>query len=335
MEGFERINKLIYCLILGLMVYFDARFVHSYILTGLAIGFFLIVILSNVYTLFIKKGFHIQISENEIYGRKNNKYTFDITFVNKKILPIINIAFDVSMENRFTETNRLLTFRASAPAMGKRKVSIDLTPLYCGQITIKITNVKLNDALSFFATKTNIEKTFVFFALPEEKRGQNTESAGESLAEESKVVKKLVNGSETLDIKEYVPGDSIKLIHWKLSSKKDELYIKEKGTDVLNTPVVVLDLPREDFSLVFDILYTTLINLVNTYSTVRFFYKSEKKEEIVQKEITDTKVLPKIFAELYSCVAINANTLFAAKKYIGSGTVIYIHSPERAEMRQI
>ena len=40
--------------------------------------------------------------------------------------------------------------------------------------------------------------------------------------------------SEIFDIREYVPGDDIRSIHWKLSSKTDTLILKEASNRILD-----------------------------------------------------------------------------------------------------
>ena len=45
--------------------------------------------------------------------------------------------------------------------------------------------------------------------------------------------------SEIFDIREYVPGDDIRSIHWKLSSKTDTLILKE-ASDPSHYNVVIL-----------------------------------------------------------------------------------------------
>ncbi|MBR0139769.1 MAG: DUF58 domain-containing protein [Firmicutes bacterium] len=46
--------------------------------------------------------------------------------------------------------------------------------------------------------------------------------------------------SETFAIREYLPGDPIRQIHWKLSQKSDELLVRELGLPVVNHSLLVL-----------------------------------------------------------------------------------------------
>ena len=47
--------------------------------------------------------------------------------------------------------------------------------------------------------------------------------------------------SETFQLREYVPGDSIKQIHWKLSEKLDKLIIREASLPVQRSTLVFWD----------------------------------------------------------------------------------------------
>ena len=47
--------------------------------------------------------------------------------------------------------------------------------------------------------------------------------------------------SETFQLREYVPGDSIKQIHWKLSEKLDKLVVREASLPVQKSTLVFWD----------------------------------------------------------------------------------------------
>ena len=49
------------------------------------------------------------------------------------------------------------------------------------------------------------------------------------------------DASETFDIREYRPGDDVRLIHWKLSGKADDLIVRLPGSPVLYDLVVLAD----------------------------------------------------------------------------------------------
>lgn len=46
---------------------------------------------------------------------------------------------------------------------------------------------------------------------------------------------------EDYDLREYRPGDPLRSVHWKLSSKWDELIVKERGETVTPLPLLTLD----------------------------------------------------------------------------------------------
>ena len=46
---------------------------------------------------------------------------------------------------------------------------------------------------------------------------------------------------ETFAIREYVPGDALRKIHWKLSEKTDRLMVREFGLPVVNEVLLLLE----------------------------------------------------------------------------------------------
>lgn len=54
---------------------------------------------------------------------------------------------------------------------------------------------------------------------------------------------RLLRGQETRGYREYIPGDSLELVDWKLSAKYGEMYVREAEGISGGRPFIVVDLP--------------------------------------------------------------------------------------------
>ncbi|WP_341458651.1 DUF58 domain-containing protein [Clostridium tetanomorphum] len=73
----------------------------------------------------------------------------------------------------------------------------------------------------------------------------------------------------TTDIRKYRMGDNLKKIHWKISAKHGELYVKNEDTVSGGRVIIFLNMNKEDYSLQYhneveEKLISLCVSLVNT-----------------------------------------------------------------------
>lgn len=127
---------------------------------------------------------------------------------------------------------------------GCSQYAMTITPDNCGEVTVRCVSAEIRDHLDLFREKIagfDPVKTTVY---PQRVRldvllDPNT---GGSPREDGPTQNKRGNDpSEVFDLREYVPGDDIRSIHWKLSVKTDELILREPGAPTYYDLVVLAD----------------------------------------------------------------------------------------------
>lgn len=148
---------------------------------------------------------------------------------------------DLTLHNRLlgqTEHRRVaLTLTAS-----RNRYTYSVTPPCCGAITIRCTEASLCDLMHLFRVKLRPfdEVHTVIYPRPVELDVTlSRDAVGEAGDNGLTRNRKGADQSEMFDIRNYVPGDDIRSIHWKLSGKTEELIVRQ-ASDRTHYDLVVL-----------------------------------------------------------------------------------------------
>lgn len=112
----------------------------------------------------------------------------------------------------------------------QKRYEIELKAAVCGETVFRCTRVEIRDVLGLFRMKCAAfpEKRITLY--PEKvtlELALSQDMAGSGTAEGKMQNRSGNDQSEMFDIRYYVPGDDIRSIHWKLSSKTDNLILRQ------------------------------------------------------------------------------------------------------------
>lgn len=165
-------------------------------------------------------------------AQKNEPVTVELSVKNISLLPV-----------PFTEVELILPDEEGLHSVSAA-VSASLSPLgsyvygknvlfpYKGEYSCGIKNVYVGSLFRFFRFKIKTDKCKSVLILPE--RITLDDMPTRYVNETSAVTGTPIKGpdsAEITEIKEYVPGDPIRNIHWKLSTKAQELMTKHFGSE--------------------------------------------------------------------------------------------------------
>lgn len=184
-------------------------------------------------------GLNIQL-EGPSRALRGEKAECRVRFSNSRLLPIHHAAVRLELRNLYTGNaqveSRHLRNLASA---GLR---LTLPTGECGVLRYRITRCELRDPLGLFAIRRSFDRELLCAVLPEARKAQVNLDA---VLDASRVLKPKYGGgfSEEYDLRAYRPGDMTNSIHWKLSSKTDDLIVREALTLQNSAIYLVLDHP--------------------------------------------------------------------------------------------
>ena len=162
---------------------------------------------------------------------KNEAVEFYVTLSNRFILPLPFTEAELILPDTsgFSSTDTYV--RVPLAALGKSEYKKSVAFPYKGEYACGVGCVYVSGLLRFFRMKVTIHRTGTVTVLPRRisaplpDRNINDTSSSSSAA---------VSGSdraEITEIKEYNPGDPMRNIHWKLSTKVEELMTKHFGAE--------------------------------------------------------------------------------------------------------
>ena len=104
--------------------------------------------------------------------------------------------------------------------------TLPMDTAHCGQLTCQLHRVRALDLLGLFAFPVSTPALVHALVLPQPAPTEDLPPlpqmpAGDSLKWRG------TPSMEDYDLREYRPGDPMRSIHWKLSSKRDELVVRE------------------------------------------------------------------------------------------------------------
>ncbi len=175
--------------------------------------------------------------------------------------------------------------KTAVPAFTSVKTDIPASFRYCGAYTVGADEIAVYDFFRIFRLKKKISSETIITVLPNLIPSGGHASFGESGESSEKSASH--NPIEFGDIRQYIPGDSVKSIHWKLSAKSEELHVRKYTEEGGKKAVVLcdfecgasgLELPKHYLAHIFDKVAE------ESLSTVRELISAEYVGRIVWKD---------------------------------------------------
>lgn len=130
----------------------------------------------------------------------------------------------------------------------KSEYEIPVSKEQCGEIIVRCREAYVYDLLGLFKVPITTfgEMTTVIYPQKVQMHVEMSKDIYGRPREEGQIQNRRGNDpSEMFDIREYVPGDDIRAVHWKLSSKTDTLILREASDPSHYNLVVLIDLGLE------------------------------------------------------------------------------------------
>lgn len=177
----------------------------------------------------------ILYSDDEI--NINEKYKIYLTNKNNSAIPCTYLKLTLKAENSFADIRKKIKLKFSGTLDEAFEYCDNTLGNHCGCITVTAKSLKIYDLLGIFFIPIRFRKTLKTNVLPKEKEPSNIPDF-----ENITVLgfKPKVGGgfSDYYELRQYQNGDSLKSIHWKLSSKIDDLIVKEPSQPITKKFVI-------------------------------------------------------------------------------------------------
>lgn len=290
------ITKIVFLLMIIICVMFYILYLWDFALVLLVVIAVLPVIMF-IMALILKHTVKADIVIKDQAVPKKHPFPVQLCVTNKSFIPIGKAEARIDYYNIFS--NQITTFYLDMPVQAKntQKVTFQLSSKFCGIVNIRTEYINIYDPMRLFRFKTAKKVSANVSIMPELHEISGTVNFSDRSSEESNVFSEFKSGddsSEIFDLREYNNGDKLNRIHWKLSSKRDDLIVKEYSLPVDVPSVIFINLKcyeDSDYTLpVFDTLIETL------FAVSQFFIENERIHKIVFYSAKSKEFTEKIIA---------------------------------------
>lgn len=174
---------------------------------------------------------------------KYESYIYELRFINESILPypFVDAIVYLPQSNSVRCSERVL--KISMAPLVKYTVKHGVKFRYRGTYELGIRCLYAYDFFRIFRIRIDIDSVSPVSVLPRRLYMESSDlhSVSDS-ADKTKKSPYTFDKLEVSDIREYRPGDGLKSVHWKLSSKSDELMVKDYNTGVTKITYVFCDM---------------------------------------------------------------------------------------------
>lgn len=190
---------------------------------------------------------------------RNEEGRLTIRFENRSLLPLRRVSVWLEVENRFT--GEVKKDRFHYVGLVTSRGELPLPTDFCGQLQCRLTRVECRDLLGLIALRRKCPPQVITTVLPQA-IGPAVPPDLDAVLDTAVQLKPKYGGgySEEHDLREYRPGDTVNSIHWKLSSKTDEVIVREPLVSANQDVFLVLGrIGKEDRGL--ELLYWLSLEL--------------------------------------------------------------------------
>lgn len=237
--------------------------------------FVLVLVLLFPVSLFIFKkavsGLDFTLDSVSSYVEEPNAPSFVLSFTNSSPFVLFNSDVHFTAENRFYP-NETLHKMAVPLTRKKNSFTIPIETEDIGLITVRIKKIVAYDYLYIFKKEIELDYEASVVILPKERNIGDFPPAvpkdGPDEFEESENIGNI--SSDVKEIREYRPGDRLQRIHWKLSAKLDDLFVKEMAHTSTLAIILVPELCAKE-------IYDTSSTLL---SCIKKMYEQKERFEV-------------------------------------------------------
>lgn len=188
-------------------------------------------VLSLFHALLGKAALQVYVECDTVRAEKNSKVEYEMRIINSSPLPYPFLETVISEPREDGVRCSKKKFVLSLVSFGGHVIKNTVTFRYRGFYEIGVECIYISDLFRMFAVRLDVDNYAAVTVYPRKMTFEKTvppfvTDSPSAVASRSHVGEK----TEPADIRDYVAGDPVKNIHWKLSSKADEVKLREYGS---------------------------------------------------------------------------------------------------------
>lgn len=244
---------------------------------------------------------------------------------NRAKLPAVKLYGRLSIINDLTREEETLEFISAVGPGQESSHNFVLSSQHCGRLYVHIRSLRILDWFGMSSLNVPVKAGARMTVMPELFSCDVELTPVASSSDEGRADLRGDDRTEVYQLREYQPGDDVRQIHWKLSSKLDSLILREPGQSVSRSVLVFWDKRWECEPAAMDAMAETAASVCQTLADrgMPFTLGWTEDEEPELRQITDADTLLQSIPALVTRAGTEECALPDMEDY---GRVVYISS---------
>ncbi|MDE6713004.1 MAG: DUF58 domain-containing protein [Lachnospiraceae bacterium] len=223
-----------------------------------------------------------------------------LTVKNPTFFPFLNCELSFQFQNMYFPSNLKNTIALPMEARKTWALRFPFAVSQPGMLLFSLEDVKLTDFLHLYTFHKNLNKGLQISVLPREMPIAFVPAAMHTESEDSEFYDPAgALSTDIREVKEYIPGDRMQDIHWKLSARMDDLLVKQYERSLDDSLLFLPELYKEEIADTLQTLYAVSMKLIRQKEVFRIAIFHTDVMEFVQAVIHDPEDLMQAFMTLY------------------------------------
>lgn len=303
------VGRIFFYLLMFAGIFYANFKISSYVIFIINLLAVVILATSFVMAIIFRFGISADIQRDEGVANRGEKYIAKVIIKNKTIIPILRVKVCLKVKVSGHKHKIVLKGVGMCPAKSSTIVEIPVRCDHCGTMTLEVIKAYVFDYLLLFRFRKKLSIITQIVILPKLPRleviNMMTSQLNDGEDELYSTEKPGDDPTEIFAIREYVGGDKIRNIHWKLSSKLDKLMVKDYGMPLHNNDTIVVDTlssncNTKQWQKIMDEYYDLLYGLVYVMTKRGYsFWVSYIKGTYEHKKIVTQNDIHNLFTDIY------------------------------------
>lgn len=296
-------TRIIAYLVQVAIVYYTHDFLRNHFLMLVMWVILALPVFDLIAYIMLYRGISVELTAPEREVNRQNVGYLNLKLINTSYMISYDVNVKLDVENTFYKDSSATILSLPCSARSSEEKQLPIKYSMNGFYKYSISAITIRDMLGFVSVKKDIGQTAEVNVYPERELAAEVDMSdmNKGMTESEETVKKGHDFSDVSDVREYIPGDKLMSIHWKLSAKRDILMVKDRVAMSDQQMVILTELSGsdEDVDEVLTLTYAVTKRLVQDQTYVRLLWWSEGKYSFEERQIMSLSDLREAFASIY------------------------------------
>jgi uncharacterized protein (DUF58 family) len=312
-------------------------FYHNFFFFYLLLAIALLPFASFLLSKYVFKNAKVYVSIPLISVGENNDIPVDFRTENPTRFPMPGVRLEYTVINNFYPNEE--TQEMSLPLRtGSNTFRWNIRSVYAGRVALTGSRLRMQDYTGLFVFEREWNENCSISVIPERSDIimnviENTMTQGDEQENDSS--RTVDDVTQVKEFREYRPGDRIQRVNWKISSKRDELYVKDFEQEYNRTLTLLVELRRdtEEIGFLDELLtafYSAAVKLLDLEMHFRVQWYDCETGRFMTELVSEPDGLDDALSQMYlmkSYTDYSAYTRYKDEPHGRYDTAIYFTSP--------